>query len=209
MTARNLTERSTTDTATIMRLRSGVERAIGHSLTTPSDFGVLSAEIATRSGGRDAISISTIKRLWGYVASAHQPSEAILSVLARFCGYRDWAHFASQTEADSGFLVMQPLTPASLSAGDCLELTWAPDRVLNIRYIGGDNFEVIKSSNAKLKPGDTFSASIFCKGYPLYATSIKRGPSIIPAYVAARSGGLLSVAKVPPGIRLSLLFRAR
>ncbi len=200
MTARNLTERSTTDTATIMRLRSGVERAIGHSLTTPSDFGVLSAEIATRSGGRDAISISTIKRLWGYVASAHQPSEAILSVLARFCGYRDWAHFSSLPGADSGFLVMQPVTPASLAAGDCLRLTWAPDRALTVRYLGGDTFEVTDSLNAKLREGDTFTATIFCKGYPLYATAIKRGSSLIPAYVAARSGGLLSVTKLcPPG----------
>ncbi len=186
--------------ATIMRLRSAVERTIGRSLASPSDFSALSAEVTARSGGRETISISTIKRLWGYVASPHRPSEAILSVLARFCGYRDWAHFSSLPGADSGFLVMQPVTPASLAAGDCLRLTWAPDRALTVRYLGGDTFEVTDSLNAKLREGDTFTATIFCKGYPLYATAIKRGSSLIPAYVAARSGGLLSVTKLcPPG----------
>lgn len=184
-------------TDALARLRSAVERSAALSPATPSDFAMLSAEVSSRSDGRDSISISTLKRLWGYVDSSHRPSSAVLSVLARFCGYRDWAHFASSTDADSGFLVMKPLTPASLSEGDILKLTWAPDRVVTIRSTGGNEFEVIGSENAKLLPGDSFTATIFCCGYPLYATAIRRGGTVIPAYVAARSGGLLTIALTP------------
>lgn len=181
--------------AALDRLKVAVERALGRSPATPADFACLAAEIASRSEGRDAVSQSTLKRLWGYVRSGHRPSTAVLSVLARFCGYTDWAHFESSAEADSGFLVMTPLTPDMLREGDLVEITWAPDRSATLRYAGGREFEVMASANAKLLPGDTLTTTLFCRGYPMYATAIRRGSAVIPAYVAGRRGGLLTVSR--------------
>jgi len=188
------------EAALLDRLKGAVERALGRSPATPADFASLAAEIASRSEGRDAVSESTLKRLWGYVRSGHRPSTAVLSVLARFCGYTDWTHFENTPEADSGFLVMTPLTPEMLREGDTVEITWTPDRSATLRYVGGREFEITASANSKLLPGDTLTATLFCRGYPMYATAIRRGSAVIPAYVAGRRGGLLTVSRKNGGM---------
>lgn len=184
------------ETSSLNRLKAAVERTLGRTLVTPVDFRLLSSEITAQSDNNESVSISTLKRIWGYVPSGHQPSTAVLSLLARFCGYRDWNNFMESAERDSGFLVMKPITPDQLNPDDIINITWAPDRVVSLRFVGNHEFEVIANINSKLRVGDKLQATIFCLGYPLYATNICRGAAIIPAYVAARKNGLLSVAKI-------------
>ena len=71
----------------IKELLRQVENKLGRSLATPSDFDALLLSVFQTTGER--MSISTIKRLVGYVNDSHEPSNATLSVLARYLGYRD------------------------------------------------------------------------------------------------------------------------
>lgn len=177
------------------RLLKAVEERAGLVPVSPAGFSSLASAIRESSAGLETVSVSTLKRLWGYIASDHHSSEAVLSILARFCGYRDWSHFISSPVNDSGFLVVSPILANQLAANALIELWWAPDRYALLRHTGDDEFIVEASRNAKIIAGDTLRASLFCKGYPLYATDIRRGTTVIPAYVAARKGGMLKVSR--------------
>lgn len=78
------------------RLKREVELKLGKPLKTPNDFNELALKIK-RTTGRD-LSLSTIKRLWGYVHNAHTPRPTTLSVIARFVGYADWNAFMNSEE---------------------------------------------------------------------------------------------------------------
>ena len=78
----------------VKELLRQVQNKLGRSLATPSDFDALLLAVMQTTGER--MSISTIKRLVGYVNDSHEPSNATLSVLARYVGYRDWTDFTMQ-----------------------------------------------------------------------------------------------------------------
>ncbi|WP_276481084.1 hypothetical protein [Paraflavitalea pollutisoli] len=59
-----------------------------------SDFEKLAEQIAAATGVQ--LSVSTLKRLWGKVASTHAPSLTTLHALARYLGYADWRTYQQQ-----------------------------------------------------------------------------------------------------------------
>ncbi len=61
----------------------------GYVPSTPSEFGDLCVSI-TKQTGR-SISMSSIKRLWGYVSYDGFPSVTILNILAQYNNYESWA----------------------------------------------------------------------------------------------------------------------
>lgn len=63
-----------------------VERKADIRPVTPSAFDRLILLIKGETG--QDISLSTMKRVWGYIQSPHTPSNAILSILARFVGFK-------------------------------------------------------------------------------------------------------------------------
>ena len=62
-----------------------VESKLGRPLAAPVDFSLLSLEVEKTLN--ETISISTIKRLVGYVNDEHKPSVTTLNLLARYVGY--------------------------------------------------------------------------------------------------------------------------
>ena len=44
---------------------------------------------------------------------------------------------------------------------DMVKISWLPDRMCSLRYLGDNRFIVVESQNAKLLPGDTFSTLVF------------------------------------------------
>ena len=72
-------------------LRQDLELKVGRTMKTPSDFNVLILEI--KKVMKESPSISTMKRLWGYVPIASSRSTTTLNLLSRFLGYRDWPDY--------------------------------------------------------------------------------------------------------------------
>lgn len=87
-----------------------VEQSVGYSPKTPKDFDRLSDEIFGRLHQR--VSPTTLKRLWGYVASDAVPRQSTLDLLAQFVGCDDYDAFCRQHEAVS-HEALQPQTGAA------------------------------------------------------------------------------------------------
>ena len=75
----------------IERLRNSIETAIDRQILTPKDYEYLATCIFNKL--HQTVSISTLKRLWGYVPSSTMPRESTLDLLAQFLDYDSWSAF--------------------------------------------------------------------------------------------------------------------
>jgi len=75
-------------------LKAAVVETFGRTLDAPTDFDVLSSEIQNKTG--EAISPSTLKRLYGYIKPATVPRPSTLSTLARYAGFSGWSDFCDR-----------------------------------------------------------------------------------------------------------------
>lgn len=80
----------------IKRLRTAVEKAVGRRMRTSKDFDFLSKQLFERL--HQQVSVSTLKRLWGYVATDSQPRESTLDLLAQFVGSANWEVFCAESD---------------------------------------------------------------------------------------------------------------
>lgn len=111
-----------------LQLRNEIEQTLGHSLQTPKDFAHLCAVLFEQQ--HVSISVSTLKRYWGYVQSSqsYRPNRYTLRILSRFAGYADWEAFergdkaAPSTETEKE---KQRQFDASLAKiGECLNIIY-------------------------------------------------------------------------------------
>lgn len=166
--------------------------------TTPSEFSEAILKIQKKTG--HSISLSSMKRIWGYVAYDSFPSKTILNTLAQFNGFKNWDTFmANPEDCDnevSCFIEESVVSADKLNPGDRVLLQWGKDKTCELEYISHFRFRVNKSKNIKLLTGDTCRISILCLRHPIFITDIKRGDMDIPAYIGARKGGVTSITHV-------------
>ncbi len=76
------------------KLRSMIEKKIGVQIHTPKDFMLCRNAIFEELHVN--VSISTLKRYWGYVStgSNYLPNRYTLNIFAKFAGYKDWDDFS-------------------------------------------------------------------------------------------------------------------
>ena len=79
----------------LKKLLKNVEEKYGEKPFTPKDFFCLSLDIEAKTGKK--VSVSTIKRLWGYVQYDNEPSKRTLNILSKFVGYDNYLHFTGET----------------------------------------------------------------------------------------------------------------
>jgi len=177
-----------------------VESKFGRRLSTTTDYELLSFVIEREIG--ELISASTLKRLWGYVAYSSTPRIATMDTLCRYIGHKDFKSFCKVLK-DSGtivstFFTSKAVEASSLKEGARLLLGWAPNRIVRLKFLGGNSFEVESAENAKLQVGDRFDASEFILGAPLFIASLRRADgSVTPPYVAAKVEGLNVLEVIP------------
>lgn len=173
-------------------LLSEVERTYGRRIATSTDFEALSVMIEHQT--REMISASTLKRLWGYVTLNPTPRMATLDVLARYIGQINFKKFCDTLKESnvsvSGFITANCVMASDLEKGDTVAVGWAPNRLINLRYQGKYEFEVISSENSQLKVGDILEIDEVTMGYPLVVPRIFRDGKYTPAYIAGRNGGV-------------------
>lgn len=81
---------------TLSLLLHKVEEMVGRTMRTPKDFEFLAAQIYEQT--HSTISVSTLKRVWGYVDAYKSVRESTLDLLAQFIGYDNYQHFCQQTQ---------------------------------------------------------------------------------------------------------------
>lgn len=180
-------------------LRQDVERKVGRTINTPSDFNFLYLKI--RNELNEAPSVSTLKRMWVYVSNTSSRSMSTLNILARYVGYRDWNDYVERLMRDkrveSGFLTVNTFLSSNLHPGDRVVCTWNPGRRLVAEYIGDNRYVVRQTELSKLPVGTTFSALIFTKGLPLCVSNVESGGNMLGSYVAGEKTGLTSLNFIP------------
>ena len=179
------------------QLRTDIETALKKKLQTPKDFEYLRERIYARL--HTLVSRTTLMRLWGYVDEEVTPRKGTLDILSRFLGYLDWESYQENAslpkEQQSSPVMSRKLNVNSdLYIGERLRLTWQPDRVCDVEYLGELSFRVIASENTRIQPGDTFQCSLIIEGEPLYLDNLRKGDGSSSAetiaYVCGKKTGV-------------------
>lgn len=172
-----------------------IERAVDYKVCTTRGFERLSQMILHRT--RENISVSTLKRIWGYVKGYDDIRMSTLDVLSKFIGYKDYTHFSHDIKSETDviasiFFFGECIYIDDIYVGKLLRLTWVPDRRCDIRYEGEYRFVVIDSANTRLVAGTTFCCHLIEIGQPLYISKV-----IFPSdplnkynYIAGSNGGV-------------------
>ena len=85
----------TTQEEAISRLLGRVEEKVGRKMKTPRDFDFLAEQIFETM--HKSISVSTLKRVWGYVPANGITRESTLDLLAQFAGFTSFSQFCQHT----------------------------------------------------------------------------------------------------------------
>ena len=175
-----------------------IEQHFGQQLQSPADFQLLLQQIWEKQHA--VLSLSTIKRLWGYVASNGTPRLSTLNTMAQFLGFADWNAYLVALEQrggiESALCTGEGIQTADLQAEDRIVVAWQPNRQCTFRYLGENQFVVEDSTNAKLQQGTTFSAARFMIDQPMYLDNILLADGTRTSYVAGKRNGLTSVTKI-------------
>ena len=176
-------------------LRLDIEREVKRKIRTPYDFEFLAGVIWERL--HENISPTTLKRLWGYIDGADTTRRTTLCLLAQFLGYADWEAYIEalqeRTDVESSAFDGEGVHIDDLQSGDCVEVTWLPNRRCVFRYEGEARFTVIEAAHTKLQAGDTFETACFLIGQPMYLDNLRHADQPPTAYVAGTRHGLLTV----------------
>lgn len=189
---------SPTGSDSLSSLCRRVEESAGLAVLTPRGFESLSEAIFGRTG--ILLSPTTLKRIWGYLDEPMTPRRSTLDTLARFCGWKDYAHFLSgeAPEIESGTVGSRVLrVDGSLAAGTVVRLMWPPSRVCRIRYLGDRQWVVVSSEGTRLSPGDRFSCALIAEGEPLYLDDLEKDGSKPGVYVCGRRSGVTFMVERP------------
>ena len=173
----------------IAELKHRIETNLKRKMKTPTDFIFLSGAVFERT--RETMSPTTLKRLWGYVDGADQTRNSTLEILSQFLGFSGWDQFVEEIgkDNDSDKVLSHHIDVKELNVGDKVKVSWRPDRRCTFRYLGDQQFEVEAAENSKLKVGDTFCASLFILGEPLYLSNlVQDGKAPVPFVVGSRGG---------------------
>lgn len=183
-------------TKALKALIDKTNQKFGFTPSSPTEFNELIVSIFNYTGR--TISLSTIKRLWGYIDYDGFPTATTLNILAQYNGYADWNAYMLKGESpdhedDSGFMEDTVIDATKIKEGEKMRLQWSSNKMCDIECIAPMRFRVIKSRNIKLKEGDTFSFRTISIGMPIFVRDILRDGIFLPAYVGAKKGGLQSV----------------
>lgn len=75
----------------IEELKRAVAKRFARTLDAPTDYDALALDIASITG--ESVSVSTLKRLFGYDKHSTTPRPSTLSTLSRYVGYTGWSDF--------------------------------------------------------------------------------------------------------------------
>lgn len=114
------------DAELIARLRQAVECKAGRQIRTPKDFDYLSEVIFADCHAM--LSVSTLKRIWGYVQTDSSPRPSTLDPLTRYVGFADWEDFAAKNSPAEEELRPAQGVPSSAQGGQPSALGERPVR---------------------------------------------------------------------------------
>ena len=174
-------------------IKAEIERVYGQPLKYPADCHCLALSI--RDSINEAVGVTTLKRIFGFVSDVKEPRISTLDILARYCGFSDYEEMKRKvaSEGDSDFEEEPDIVSARLQPGSLVKFAYLPDRKVTLRHVGGSKFMVIESENGSLGKGDMVTIPYFNKNMPLIVTEVERNGKSLGRYVAGKVSGLISL----------------
>lgn len=97
---------------------------------------------------RTTIGVTTLKRLFGFVADERKPHVSTLDVIANYIDYPSFELLVKDLGEDCDISMYQPvesLDSDSLSVGTQVQITYDPQRLVLMTYLGDNNYMVNES----------------------------------------------------------------
>ena len=165
----------------------------GNALRLPSDCEFLSLDMESKAGVR--IGATTLKRLLGFAHDDRAPHASTLDAIARYLGYQHWEELAQiEDKGNSDFdAVDGEVRSADLSPDTEVEITYLPDRMLRMRFLGNNHYRIVSSQNSKLHVGDEVEIQNFVLHHPLFVLNVYRNGKPLGQFTAGRISGLASI----------------
>ena len=168
----------------------------GSDLHLPSDCEFLSLDIQSKTGVR--IGATTLKRLVGFAQDERTPHTSTLDAIARYLGYAHWEELTKIGYAgNSGFdSPDEEVRSADLPVNACIEITYLPDRLVRMQYLGNQRYVIVESQNSKLQSGDKVEIQNFVLHHPLLVLNVWRNGETLGQFTAGRVSGLSSITVI-------------
>lgn len=170
-----------------------IEEKFGTPIKYPKDCESLSNSIQLHCN--KLISVSTLKRLMGFVKQVEQPHKHTLDVIANYIGYKDWedAMMFLEKQDNSSFFQLGGIDVATLKKGNKIEFTYEPKRIVVINYMGANKFKVQESKNSKLQKEDIITFTYIALNHPLISSEVIRNGNSLGKFTAGKVNGITSI----------------
>ena len=162
-------------------------------LRLPSDCEFLSLDIESKTGIR--IGATTLKRLVGFANDEREPHASTLDAIARYLGYAHWEELSQiEDKGNSDFDASdEEIRSADLQPGAYIEISYLPDRMIRMLYLGNQHYRITESQNSKLQVDDEVEIQIFVLHHPLLVLNVWRNGEPLGQFTAGRVSGLSSI----------------
>lgn len=158
----------------------------------PKAFYSLSLSIYEKTG--ESLGENTLKRLLGYLKDDREPHTHTLDIIARYLDSSSWEQLTSASSpGESGFSHRKGVLSITISVGQLIQVTYAPDRIIEMKYLGDSKYLVTRSINSSLQEGDTLEIGGIYPHFPLIASNVMRNGQSLGTYCAAEHTGISSI----------------
>lgn len=112
-----------------------------------ADCEYLALDIESVTG--EHIGVNTLKRLLGFIDDEREPRISTLDVIARYLGFDNWDVLSIyDNKSNSSFeSSSEEIRVSELSEGQCVQISYLPDRRLVMAYQANGHFQVQLSSD--------------------------------------------------------------
>jgi hypothetical protein len=154
------------------------------------DCEFLALDIESVTG--EHIGVNTLKRLLGFIDDEREPRTSTLDVIARYLGFENWDLLKCFDDKSNSFFntAEDEIRVNNLPKGQHVQISYLPDRLLELEYKGDGHFLVKESHNSKLYIGDELMVSHIVKGYPLLVSHVWRDGADLGSFTAGKSQGI-------------------
>lgn len=154
------------------------------------DCEYLALDIESVTG--EHIGVNTLKRLLGFIDDEREPRPSTLDIIARYLDFENWDLLKCfDDKSNSSFSAAEDeIRVGDLSNGQHIQISYLPDRLIELEYCGDEQFLVKKSQNSKLQIDDKLTISHIVKGYPLLVSHVWRDRADLGSFRAGKAQGI-------------------
>lgn len=174
-------------------IKKEIENKFGKEIRYPTDCEALAAAVLSETG--QSISVTTLKRMYGFTQGKHEPRLYTLDVLAKYLDCANWDVFCEKFARidNSEFFNADILEVATLKNNTVIEVKYDPQRSLRLKYKGDFFFIVVESENSKILKGDQLKMQVLVRHFPLIISAVIRDGKELGRFIAGKVSGLTEI----------------